>query len=762
MHWTFPETIAIPASFTAMVGGHPLVAERLWHSGLHTQEEVKQFLDPQYYLPASPFEFPGMQQAVDIALDAISSRSPILIWGDFDVDGQTSTTLLVSALRQCGANVTYHIPIREKESHGIKPSILEEFIGSGIKLMITCDTGITAHEAINLARAHGVQVIITDHHKMGASLPLANAIINPNMLPLDHPLSSLPGVGVAFKFIEALNAQASCGLDLDQFLDLVALGAVADVSPLKLDTRYLLQKGLPILRKAERLGLKLLYEKAGVEMTGITPEVIGFQIAPRLNAIGRLGDANPIVDLLLTDDEGRADVIATQIEGMNHHRQLLVKQVLDSALKLVEEDPDVRRSPVIILHRPDWPPGIIGIVASHLVDKYHKPAILMTGSDGIARGSARSIEGIDITAAIGSQSALLHGFGGHTMAGGLSLPFENLPAFTLGLNAIVTEQVKGIDLTPSLEIASILDLSELSLPLIEEIERLSPFGNGNPPLTFVTRDLHVVSDRKVGREMEHRQIHIADEQGLTQKVLWWNAGSEPLPEGRFDLAYTISSTTWRGEETVSLTWIDAHLPGPGEVSSLKPVLVDHRSTPSPLAELQELLTATPGLEICAEGRTIPGIETHDRFQLQPAPALAIWHVPPSSSVLHAMITTVEPGTIHVFAQPSAVLNLPALLQTTTGMLKYAVNQRAGSFSRQSLATATALPMDLVNQALLWLSAKGIYRFENLAGEISLALLPGIPDPGALPRVKVDLEHSWNEYRSFHDFFTSHPLDQLFS
>lgn len=761
MRWNFSGEISIPTSFTEMVGGHPLVAERLWRTGLRSAEQVNQFLDPQYYHPASPFEFPGMQQAVGIAKDAISSRSPILVWGDFDVDGQTATSLLVSALRQCGANVNYHIPVRGQESHGIKRSVLERFIDSGISLLVTCDTGIMAHEAINYAHSQGIKVIITDHHKLGASFPSADAIINPNMLPLEHPLSTLPGVGVAFKFIEALSAQAPYGLNLDQFLDLVALGIIADVSSLKLDTRYLLQKGLPILRKAERVGLRLVYEKAGLEMSGISPEVIGFQIAPRLNAIGRLGDANPIVDLLLTDDEGRADVIATQVEGMNHHRQLLVKQVLDSALKLVEENPDVRRSPVIILHRPDWPSGIIGIVASHLVEKYHKPAILMMGSDGTVRGSARSIEGVDITAAIGSQSALLYGFGGHPMAGGLSMPLENLPTFTLGLHANVNEQTIGLDLTPSLEIASTLDLSELSIPLVEDFERLSPFGNGNPPLTFVTRDLHITSDRKVGREMEHRQVIINNDQGLSQKVLWWNGGSESLPDGKFDLAYNLSSNTYRGQQEVSLVWVDS-----SQEQSLiesRPLISisDHRQSTFPLSELQAILGATPGVQVWAESPSPLPFKTVGRQHLVPTDTLILWSIPPSNSVLQHLIKTAQPKTIYVFASPGDPPTLQEMLKVIAGMVKYAISHDSGSFSPSHLAASTAMTSEWVQTALRWLQEKGLFTFEFPQNDLVFVKTGDGKERSALKQASADLEKLWSEFLAFQSFYRMAKLSQIF-
>lgn len=762
MRWVYLPYLLLPPGFAEMVGGHPIVARELWRRGLRTPDQVSAFLDPQHYQPASPFDFPGMTQAVSLLEDALTARQPILVWGDFDVDGQTSTSLLVSALRALGANVTFHIPIREKESHGIKPAILQGYLENGVSLLLTCDTGITAFEAIELAREHTVKVIITDHHIRAAELPPADAIINPHFLPASHPAATLPGVGVAYMLIAALKEQFAPHLDLDALLDLVSLGIVADVASLTQDTRFLLQKGLPILRQAARTGLKLLYAKAGLDPTGITPEVIGFQVAPRLNAIGRLADANPVVELLLTADEQRADLIATQVEGHNHHRQLLVRQVLDSALKLIEQDPAARHDPLLILHHPAWPSGIIGIVASHLVERFHKPTILLTGADGLARGSARSIPDLDITAALASQQALLSGFGGHAAAAGLSLPLENLPLLRKNLNQWVNSQAQVLDLQPTLEISASLALPDLSLSLVREVERLAPFGSGNPAPVFVSRDIHVTSDRQVGREQEHRQLILSDDQGNLQKVIWWNGAADPLPPGKFDLAYTISSNTWRGEEAVSLTWVDALAPQPPEVSIASPHLVDHRPAASPLNDLQALQADILDLEIWAEGHAPHELSAVDRFHLKPAATLALWSVPPSNAVLKDILAVVKPQQVHVFAQPATSPELQSALQQVAGMLKYALNTRNGAFSRQALAAATGLSLELLTQMLLWLQAKGIYRFENLSSDSATVHVPGFPDLITLSAVTPDLEHLWAEFQAYQHFFTTHPLDQVFA
>ncbi|HBD07761.1 MAG TPA: single-stranded-DNA-specific exonuclease RecJ, partial [Syntrophobacteraceae bacterium] len=301
-----------------------------------------------------------------------------------DVDGQTSTALLVQTLRTLGADVVHYIPVRSREGHGFHIESLEQILDNGARLVITCDTGITAYEAVDYANSRRVDVILTDHHELGEALPNARAVINPRLLPKDHPLANLAGVGVAYKLAEALLNSEPQSADL---LDLVALGLIADVALLQGETRSLTQKGIEILRQGKRIGLRAIAELAGASLETLTEETIGFTFAPRLNALGRLGDANPAVDLLLTRDQVRARVLAAQIEGLNAQRRLLTSQVYEAAEARLRAEPELLNEAALILSHPNWPGGVVGIVANKLVEHHHKPAILLTESgDGILRG----------------------------------------------------------------------------------------------------------------------------------------------------------------------------------------------------------------------------------------------------------------------------------------------------------------------------------------------------------------------------------------
>ena len=635
--WLDPNPVNIPASFVDL-NLPPFIAQTLVRRGIITPETAQAFLHPDT-LPSTPY--PNIEPAIDRINLAITKGEMICVWGDFDVDGQTSTALLVQTLQSLDANVIYYIPIRGKESHGIHIETLKPIIDNGTKLIITCDTGITEHEAVDYANSHGVDVIITDHHDLGETLPNAVAIINPKLLPKDHLLANLAGVGVAYKLAEALfkdlgrkteNKATSSVLrpSSDDLLDLVALGLIADVALLKGETRSLTQKGIEALRHTDRLGLKVMAELSNANLETLTEETIGFTFAPRLNALGRLGDANPAVELLLTKDPARARVLATQVEGLNMQRRLLTSQVYEAAEAQLRANPDLLTEPALVLSHPNWPGGVVGIVANKLVNRYHKPAILLNESeDGVMHGSARSIEGLHITEAIASQKNILRGFGGHPMAAGMSFDADKLIEFRQGLGKAIEKQLGDIvHEEPTLQIDAWLELNELNLELATSLEMLAPFGAGNPSLTLATRDVTMKSVSTIGKAKEHLRLNIEDENGNTQSVLWWGGAGEERPESgsKFDIAYSLRASTFRGQKQVTIQFEEFRITQekPIEVRSSKINIQDRRlESASLLAKLQEQV---PVLQIWAEGAD--KAKGKSRFELHPADEFAIYTTPP--------------------------------------------------------------------------------------------------------------------------------------
>ncbi|MFM8395016.1 MAG: single-stranded-DNA-specific exonuclease RecJ, partial [Acidobacteriota bacterium] len=544
--------LAAPDELRQMVGGEPLVAERLVRLGLTDEAEVRAFLDHRRYDESSPFDLPDLATGAERLAAAIQAGEKILIWGDFDVDGQTASALLFSALREVGANVEYHIPLRHGEGHGMYLPRLQSWLEQGIDLIVTCDTGIMAHEAVELARRCGVETVITDHHLPGETLPPALAVINPVRLPAGHRLRDLPGVGVAYELIRGLGLPSG----VERLLDLVALGIVADVAIQRHETRYLLQRGIESMRLTERVGLHALIEVAGLAAREIDETAIGFGLVPRLNAQGRLGDARDCVELLTTTDRARASELASQLEGMNARRRLESRLVEESAAALLERDPSILEYAAIVMAHPEWSGGVVGIVANRLADIYHRPVILLGEKDGLLSGSARSVAGCNVTEALRQCADLLIKYGGHTMAAGLSLRAEDLFEFRRRFSRGVRAIRSGQEERPLLEIDSKVGLERIDFDFANEIGRLGPFGNGNPSLTLVTDDLRLVRRKSLGRRGDHLELLVEDGAGRRQRAIWWKAGRSEMPGGRFSLAWRLTTSRFEDEPQLLLEVID--------------------------------------------------------------------------------------------------------------------------------------------------------------------------------------------------------------
>ncbi len=788
--WLTPPPVTVPAALAAAVGGHPLVAEMLARRGFTDPAAALAFLDPARYTPAAASELPGMARAVTRLGRALRTGEPICVWGDFDVDGQTATALLVSALRDLGGRVTYHVPLRETEGHGVSLPALKGIIAGGARLILTCDTGIAAHEAVAYARTQRVDVIITDHHDPPPTLPDAVAVINPKLLhhaapggsetrqeqassvtlsaaaqPVTlsaaarrvSPLADLPGVGVAYKLAEALYAAARRPGEAEKHLDLTALGIVADLALQRGDTRYLLQRGLAALRRAERTGLRVMLEAADLLPAHLSEEHIGFVLGPRLNAAGRLADAGPCVELLTTGDETRARIIAADLEALNGRRKLLCDQVEAGAEAQIAADPALLEHAALVLSSPHWPAGVIGIVASRLVERYGKPAILIAAPPGgIGRASARSVAGINITAAIAEHADMLTNFGGHPMAAGFGILPERIPDFRRALSRSVRTMEAGLPAAAGLPVDGLLPLSQLSLALVDDLGRLAPFGPGNPPLTLVAERVRVLTTRPVGRGEERRLLLAADEAGEQRQVIWWGGGNEEAPEGLIDLAYVARASTYRGARDLQVEWV-AWRPAAGveaEVKAdVKVEVVDHRGADDPRRVLAEL-AAGGDVAIWREGDATCGIPGHDRRTLPRAETLVIWTSPPGPAELRAALAQVRPARVCLFAEDPGTDRPEAFLRRLAGLVKHALAAREGRAPLAALAAATAQRAATVRLGLAWLASQGhVQVIAELNGEVQLAAGLGVPagpaeTAQAAARVKAALKES-AAYRAYY-------------
>ncbi len=746
--------ITAPQPPFPLSGYSDLVSAVLIRRGIRTVDEARAFLHADSYTPTPASALPGMDSALERIRLALRRRERICIWGDFDVDGQTATTILVETLRNLGADVVYYIPVRARESHGVHIPRLKEIIDLGAQLIITCDTGIAAHEAVNYAHSRGVDMVITDHHDLGETLPPALAVTNPKLLPPDHPLANLPGAGVAYKLAEALLEHSSFILHPSSLLDLVALGTVADLALLRGDTRYLVQKGLDALRNTQRIGLKAMLELAELRPENITESHIGFTLGPRLNALGRLEDANPAVELLTTRDPVRARVLATHLEGLNAQRKLLCDQVTMAAEAQLRNDPALLAGPIVVLAGKDWPGGVVGIVAARIVERYGKPAILMTsGADGMTRGSARSIAGLHITEAIAAQKDILRNYGGHPMAAGLGLETEKLPEFRKRLARTVERMLEDAQVEEAtLAIDGWLGLDEITLEKAADIEQLAPFGPGNERLALATRNLALESSAKIGKGGEHVRFTVSDEAGNKLPVLWWNGGSEELPQGRFDLAYTIRTSDYKGQKQVTVELVDFR-EGENEpvtVKRRKLHIEDWRSEENAREKLESLPAEAM---VWAEGEHKKAVNGKGRHELQAAETLVIWTTPPYGGVLREVMEKVKPQKVIVVGQEPQW----NFLERLAGVVKFVINRQDGKVSLTELAAATGERLAAVRLGLEYLSKRGQVTVESeCAGEIVVAASNARADETAAAQLNLQIEKMMDESAAYRRFFSKNP------
>ena len=755
-NWQLPPEPDIPDDLLAFAGD-PLLARLLAQRGLSTAAQARPFLDPQAYQPALPTDLPDMDVAVDRLNRAIDRQELICVWGDFDVDGQTSTTVLVSTLQALGARVCYYIPNRLAESHGIKIPALNRMLAKGVDLILTCDTGIDAHEAVAVAGEAGTEVLITDHHDLPDSLPPAQAVINPKRLPPDHPLRELPGVGVAYQLALALCRAHNRPAESESLLDLAALGIVADVARQTGDTRYLLQKGLAVLQNTPRPGLQALLAAANLKTGRLTEEHIGFWLAPRLNALGRLGDANLGVELLTTGSLSRARILALQLEALNDRRKLLVNRVMVQALGQLEDTPSLADYNGLVLAAADWHPGVIGLAAGRVAEQYGKPAILIAlRPDGRGYGSARSVPGCDIHQAIKTQAHLLTSFGGHPMAAGLALPPENISAFRRGLSAALANCPLPAEKTVTVD--ALVELSQISVDMLAAIRRLAPFGAGNPPVQLGCRGLRLVRETVFGKTGQHKRMVVQDEAARQQEIIWWGGAAEPAPQGTFDLAFTLSADEFRGGEAVQLTWLAAREWQPVPIAP-PPEFIDWRDVAEPQAELSRLSGPHAPL-LWAEGVALPDFSPLLRYQLHPAESLVIWTVPPGQDIFEQVMAAVKPRRVFVVGQPAPFDTFPAFVKRLMGLVKYAVGHAEGKVSPEALAAALGHRLTTARLGLDWLAAQG--KLTITAEEDDLLVLRPSRQPPAdtAAMIETTLKSALAETAAYRCFFREASLGTL--
>lgn len=534
---------------------NPLIIQILYNRGITTPEQADAFLSPDSLI-GNPFQLAGMHQAVDRIRRAIRAGEAMAVYGDFDVDGVTATVLLVQTLASLGAKVKPYIPHRIDEGYGLNKDALQQLKEQGVRVVITVDCGVRSLDEVMFGKQIGLDMIVTDHHAPGDELPDAFAVINPKQPHCPYPGKELSGAGVAFKLSQALlraETQVPLGkskmpISEEALVDLVALGTVADLVPLTGENRVLVQRGLARLRESERPGVQALIRYAALKPEAIDAGTIGFILGPRLNAAGRLESALRAYDLLSTQYPGEADKLAQFLEETNRERQRLTMEMTAKAREVAATSAESER--LLFVIAPEFPEGIVGLIASRLADEFYRPAFAVHQGEEESRGSARSISEFNVVAALDQCRDLLVRHGGHAMAAGFTVRNENLPALQTRLKQIAESELAQIELMPTLNVDAEASLSEMNLKLAESLAQLAPFGYGNREPIFVSRNLGVREARVVGTD--HLKLTLSDGQ-IVMDAIAFRQGSwlDQLPP-RVDVAYQLEAQVWNGKPRLQL------------------------------------------------------------------------------------------------------------------------------------------------------------------------------------------------------------------
>ena len=777
--WHIKEHNNISKEFLEVAYGSEIIAKLLLNRGITTPEHAKEYLEPSFYKETDPEEIPDLIIAVDRIIEAINNNEKITIFGDYDVDGVTSTSLLITALGQFTENIDFYIPNRLTEGYGLNNEAVKTIAKKHkANLLITCDCGITNYKETELANELGMDVIITDHHSLPGELPPAVAVLNPKLLPQNHKLHFLPGVGVAYKLAEALLKElsqsviarstegvtkqspnreivseiASSGLRLtrndvkkEDLLDLVTLGMIADLAPLVDENRYLVQIGLEKLANTEKIGLKELLRVCGCKnnneptngqaknTTKPSVDHIGFGIAPRINAVGRLTDAKLAVKLLTTDNLLEAIHIACELEEQNRQRQILCEETLSDAVTLVSEQVDLKKDKCIVLAKEGWHHGVVGIVASRIVEKFSLPTILIAvdTEQNIARGSGRSIEKLNIVEALVANSNHLEKYGGHKAACGLSIKPENLNNFTNSFKDHVNNLLSQEDIGPVLNIDSEVPFSMLNIEFIKLINQLSPFGLANPVPYFVSKEVEIISIRNIGKNGQHLKLLLKSKNNDDIKsfeALIWNHD----PSVQFNLkdivkiVYTPKFNFYNGEVFIQLEVKDIELKHSDVTIRQKDKVTTQQSGEVKIFDFRKSdlkLKAQSSLYFAEiEQKNFLPLKTYSRSKISKAENLVFLEIPPDENVFLNIVRKVEPLNIYLAFSQYSTVNPQSCLKRLIGMLKYVQSSKNSKVNEVELQSALGINKTSLAFALETLKNIGFLSCEKLNDELNIDIL----------------------------------------
>ena len=549
------------------LGIHPLLARILVNRNFTTVETVQKFLNSSLKDLHNPFLMKDMQKGVDHLIKAIYQNKKIMIYGDYDADGVTSLVLLVKFLQNFHQKVDFHIPSRMDEGYGLNKSVIDQMKQNQVSLIITVDCGVSEDEHIAYARNYGIDTIVLDHHEIPDTLPQAIAIINPKQTDCIFPFKHLSAVGIVFNFLIALRSQLrKDGFwnnhpypNLKQYLDIVALGTIGDIAPLVDENRIFAKFGLELMTENPRIGIRALKEVAGIESQVIDSTRASFCLIPRINAAGRIASANDAVNLLLTEDMDEARTIAQRLETLNHKRRAMEKEIFHEIIEMMSHDRGGNQQYSIVFASDKWHPGVIGIVASRLVDRFGRPAIIISMKDGIGKGSGRSVRGFNIYQGLKECEPLLLSYGGHRFAAGISIHERDVAEFSLLFDEAARNKISHGEFVAETLIDTQCDLDELSYDFLTEMNNMAPYGSRNPEPVLCVKNASIGTSSVVGNNHLRMRIH---KDGTSRNSIWFSKGQliETITDQVMDIAFTPQFNYWNGTTDIQLKLVDVSFP----------------------------------------------------------------------------------------------------------------------------------------------------------------------------------------------------------
>lgn len=715
--------------------------------GLDTKDKLVQFLEPDKYSSLNLDDFPRIYEIVDFILQHIQNDSKILIYGDYDVDGITSTSILFGALSQLSDQINYHIPDRFKEGYGLNKKVLAEY-QSEIDLVISCDCGISNYEEVKFAKEGGMDFVVTDHHDLPDILPPADYVISPRLLPEDHQGYWLPGAGMAYFLIKAIFEKVDKKGEEENYLDLLLLAIIADVVPLKGENRYLFKTGLKKLQSTERIGLKALYNELDINPLEINEKTLGFQIGPLLNSAGRVDSAEKGLKLLLAEDKNNAAGLAAELSQINDHRKKISQQIY---LELEKEiDPQQRKS--LISYNSDWHQGVIGIAAGRIAENYQIPAVLMTSNQKgeLITGSARSIEGININNLISECSDLLEKNGGHAAAAGFSLKKDRLEKFKLRLQRLIDQEIEKIESDFEIKTDLNLELSQIDDDFYQSLRLFAPFGESNPePLFYL--EAEIISSRDISSGRHKRLVLGSNDHRIT--ALWWWSG-EVEKNYIQKAACNLTENIYRGNKSLQL-----------ELKALKPKknkskkhnfknedknlieLIDWREK-----DISELQTGAVNTVYFAEG-----LQEYNLYPLinrnyyKKAEKLVLVTLPPSPAILEEVLLSTTAKKLILINSKNQIRTFSEFTKKLLSLLKYSLHNKNGIFNLEKAALALEAEEITVKRALDFLRAEAFIDYEYISYKDLLISRNGEKNLGQSNLNKKNLKKLLKESFAFKSF-----------